>query len=978
MNYKSSTTLVLILVLLNICYATNPVPSLRTPIEKSSRRTDDGLLCNGIEIEILRTYKYNSIDEGFEIKDADTGKLIYSVPLNSGQPENMDWTTTICVTSIRLSVTPYSARQFWAEKSYLFLKYYVAEDTVDILLKTRYDEYLRLMETVYVSMDILIPLNSDWYYNFGTVPANWSSSDVASWRKGAAGGFPDSPNQLQLYKRFIEVPSLDISGFVIHLRYRYGCIIMVNNKEVFRNGVEGELTASSFSTNHYEALKYRRITLSTLDTDYKYLLKDSDNVVAIALVSDTTQAVEAEFECFIRILHESVSSRVLDAEVSVENITGDASGVIDQYYKNWVSSSSDMNSITLTFPNDARETINTLMVQNHFSDETWSVFGYYIEARNGDEKWTRLGYQSISHWENPGDKLVYWIRNVKPYNQYRFLNIQKNDQQRIWVLNELDMMIREVPSMIPQLQYPASKYTFFVGSLISRICPSVPYYSFFMVTTPKEGSMPAGLSIDLENGCFMGIPEEAGVFDRTIIALSLDGSGSEFSIRFAILPCEDTHVMINLKITAGGFPQDQSWELFYGNQLIAMKERLSRPDTLLSYSLCVPRGVLTLNTRSRSCAGWDIGKGFMVSTSNDELVLAQGMVPAGMNPVTVESMFNTDYPLNGDSDKWRVLLEGEADPKWTSIDFDDSRWELIPASSIESHQITSYMRTNITLTEYFSHVLNIAVKFTGGLAVYFNGHLVARFNLPESFDSQTYALGPHAPETYSSFSINLDMVREARGVLAMELHQSSDHVSVTLTAIAAFTVGECSILADSVVAIEGSDPMEGELKSLFDNIPWDTVILANEMHSFVQWEMENLEGSFMSHFGIWSNLDIDDIPFVVTSTDKSGEVIFVVNATSASLHGRTLTHFEVSESPLKKYRFEMLKSSHNIPRFSGFSFEYCVSPQNGYQMPQEDPKGDLDSFEISLWSLFLALFVCLVLVVGVLVTRKSSKRDLLL
>lgn len=63
----------------------------------------------------------------------------------------------------------------------------------------------------------------------------------------------------------------------------------------------------------------------------------------------------------------------------------------------------------------------------------------------------------------------------------------------------------------------------------------------------------------------------------------------------------------------------------------------------------------------------------------------------------------------------------------------------------------------------------------------------------------------------------------------MELHQSSDHVSVTLTAIAAFTVGECSILADSVVAIEGSDPMEGELKSLFDNIPWDTVILANEM-----------------------------------------------------------------------------------------------------------------------------------------------------
>mgnify|MGYP001707233180 CR=1 FL=1 len=48
---------------------------------------------------------------------------------------------------------------------------------------------------------------------------------------------------------------------MVSLRYIYGCVIYLNNVEVFRNGVSGDLSSSSVGLNAYTDLLYRQISL---------------------------------------------------------------------------------------------------------------------------------------------------------------------------------------------------------------------------------------------------------------------------------------------------------------------------------------------------------------------------------------------------------------------------------------------------------------------------------------------------------------------------------------------------------------------------------------------------------------------------------------------------------------------------------------------------------------------------------------------
>ena len=72
-------------------------------------------------------------------------------------------------------------------------------------------------------------------------------------------------------------------------------------------------------------------------------------------------------------------------------------------------------------------------------------------------------------------------------------------------------------------------------------------------------------------------------------------------------------------------------------------------------------------------------------------------------------------------------------------------------------------------------VLNVRVKYAGGVAAYFNGRLVVRFNLAESFDASTEAIPLHNGSLFSVFHIILSSVGAVAGknVMAFEVHRSA-------------------------------------------------------------------------------------------------------------------------------------------------------------------------------------------------------------
>ena len=75
------------------------------------------------------------------------------------------------------------------------------------------------------------------------------------------------------------------------------------------------------------------------------------------------------------------------------------------------------------------------------------------------------------------------------------------------------------------------------------------------------------------------------------------------------------------------------------------------------------------------------------------------------------------------------------------MEFDDAEWQSVKGGAMGNHVgTTAYIRREVTVPSLEDYsVLNVRVKYAGGVAVYFNGRLVARFNLAEGFDASTEA-----------------------------------------------------------------------------------------------------------------------------------------------------------------------------------------------------------------------------------------------
>ena len=52
-------------------------------------------------------------------------------------------------------------------------------------------------------------------------------------------------------------------------------------------------------------------------------------------------------------------------------------------------------------------------------------------------------------------------------------------------------------------------------------------------------------------------------------------------------------------------------------------------------------------------------------------------------------------------------------------------------------------------------VLNVRVKYSGGVGAYVNGNLVARFNVEDEFDSLSVSMSDHDANVFSKFHVIL-------------------------------------------------------------------------------------------------------------------------------------------------------------------------------------------------------------------------------
>ncbi|KAK8797451.1 hypothetical protein WA171_004333, partial [Blastocystis sp. BT1] len=86
----------------------------------------------------------------------------------------------------------------------------------------------------------------------------------------------------------------------------------------------------------------------------------------------------------------------------------------------------------------------------------------------------------------------------------------------------------------------------------------------------------------------------------------------------------------------------------------------------------------------------------------------------------------------------------------------------------------TYIRKSFTMSGVNDYqVLNVRVKYSGGVAAYLNGNLVARFNLEDDFDSLSLSITDHDPNVFSKFHVILATsgIEEGNNVFSFEIHR---------------------------------------------------------------------------------------------------------------------------------------------------------------------------------------------------------------
>ena len=918
--------------------------------------------CSESVVEVVRLYSLNAEYEAYRIVDLDTNETVVEELPSSGQKDNSEVSIRFCGTASRYRTIIWSLRCSWNSGSFVSVFVYVGNQREQIL-RCHYDtQYLRLPSSYVFNVHPFIREDALWYYKMGVAPDGWMNRSTEGWNEERSSLVPNSTNHIQLYKKVWTIDSLsEGGGFSLGIRYRYGCIVFLNGVEVFRNHLpEGNFTSEMVAEGGYGEVKFRFVTLPyrTIRTpamgplDY---LKEGENVIAIALVGLSVGVpTSSVFDAVLFPFGDSSVSRLMDVTSRSEGMIGDSSSLWDLDPLTDVHSTNcGSNWIDIQFNDDRREWVSSVALQTSFNHRNAPWRSFKVLARNREsEPWTELVNASQLKWWTSLQEKVFFLQNNRPYNVYRFANFSSDVSDCSWYLNRVDLFADSITLSIPDLSYD-SPLTAFLDVEMAEAYPIRPLYTNFQVTTP----LPPGLELDPTTGVLLGTPLSVVTnYSFTISAVKLNGEETSFPMIVSVILCSNQYSLVTARMYVSSFPSDLNWTLYLGkgqNQSVVQQHTVvSTYASVLYADLCLEPDIYTFGLRGiESPSSSTCGYSLSIDIGSIRFDIAQ-LDSDGSPSLRVFSSF---LPFQINHSEWTATTNSSlVDDHWKEISFDDSQWLVGRAASLNITEMGPlYVRKTFTIPNLDDYqVLNVRAFFFDGLAAYFNGKLVALFNMPDSFNPTTAALSSRDATAPALFHILLhhDGAVSGRNVIAFELHRSpssSSAVPFSFDASGVFGVEQCSPVLDSFLQISASPGVEGRAADALD-LSLSTVVQFPAEPSSIQWTVENHLGSRFNQLAFQHASTVHSLSY--SFSGSSGDLddatkMMEANETMA-LVGRVEADAPAGLVGFRAFRFDQQNGdSSTLFTVASFLTLYCKS--SGAMCPGIDPFPSVEEGQIS-------------------------------
>ena len=654
----------------------------------------------------------------------------------------------------------------WHPESYLYVYSYLFGNEMETILRMRYDLRGGSAATrTFYALYTILP-HSSWYFKHGTIPADWySSTSTEGWNEGNWGTFPSSSNQIQLYKRLFSVSDIsNILGFVLSIKFKYACIVYLNGHEAYRKGLsDATITTSSYADNSYSLDIYRQVSLpikSVLsgNTPAVNYIQQGLNSIAIGLVAKLAHLTIANFDCALRLMSEGAEPRVFDYLVTSSGIDGQPTSILSHYYDYSIHlSNCGDNYLNIAFNNDRHEWFNSVTLKLHHTQNDQQPHEFVLKARSGnDDDWTTLITISNLSWSQIDETRTISFANSIAYHEYRFESFATGNYSNCWwKLNTLFLNSIDATMTIPELAY--ASVVIFKDIIMDRLYPNSEYYYNFQASP----ALPDGITLDPNSGVISGTAKnEMENTTYTVTANKLTGGTSTAIFSITIESCTGGRGLISLIVHTDKLPEQSSYKLYEGSGtsglIVKSNDHFELPNFVNYLDFCLESGIYTLELFDSASDGWENPAGYYLAIDKGEMIFEMGQVPSGV--ASVITMFSSYLPFQMEYSEWKISYEYVEN--WNTVNFDDSEWVSKKPNEIGSNErITTHLRSEVDLPDVDNYqVLNIRVKYMGGVAAYFNGNIVARFNLDDIFNSESLPISENGEPKFSKFHVILDTV----------------------------------------------------------------------------------------------------------------------------------------------------------------------------------------------------------------------------